>query len=86
MKKGPPNIAVMIPTGISVGASKVRANVSQIIKKLAPNNMDVGISILRSDPTKSRTICGTINPTKPIGPQVATTVPVISEAVMNPTF
>ena len=75
-----------MPTGISVGARRVLAKVSQITKKLAPNKVDAGISILRSGPTNSRTIWGTINHTKPIGPQVATTVPVIRDAVKNPIF
>ena len=55
-KNGPPNIAVMIPTGISVGAMMVLAIVSQMIKKLAPNSIDTGIRILRSEPTNSREI------------------------------
>ena len=85
-KKGPPSMAVIMPTGISVGARRVLAKVSHITKKLAPNRVDAGISILRSGPTNNRTIWGTINPTKPIGPQVATTVPVIRDAVKNPIF
>ena len=31
-------MAVIMPTGISVGAIMVRANVSQMIRKLAPKN------------------------------------------------
>jgi hypothetical protein len=85
-KKGPPNIAVIIPTGISVGARSILASVSQATRKLAPKSMHAGISIRRSGPTNNRTIWGTINPTKPMGPEVATTVPVMSEAVMKPTF
>ena len=85
-KNGPPNIAVIIPTGISVGAMMVLAIVSQIIKKLAPNSIDTGIRILRSEPTNSREIWGTINPTKPMGPVIATTVAVIKDAVIKPIF
>ena len=62
----------------------VRATVSQMIKKLAPNNIDTGIKILRSDPTNNRAICGTISPTKPIGPVIETTIPVINDAVIKP--
>ena len=77
-------MAVIIPTGISVGAMRVLATVSQTIKKLAPNSMEAGIRILRSEPTISRTVWGTINPTKPMGPVIDTTVPVMSDAVMKP--
>ena len=79
-------MAVIIPTGISVGARRVLEKVSQITKKLAPNKVDAGIRILRSGPTYNRTIWGTINPTNPIGPQVATAVPVIKDAVKKPIF
>ena len=75
-----------MPTGISVGAMTILANVSHKIRKLAPKNMDAGNNILRSGPTISRTIWGTISPTNPIGPLSATTVPVNREAITNPIF
>ena len=43
-KNGPPMIAVTTPTGISVGAITVRATVSQITRKLPPNNTVAGRS------------------------------------------
>ena len=79
-------MAVIIPTGISVGAIMIRANVSHNIRKLAPKNMDAGNKILRSGPTIKRTMCGTIRPTNPIGPLKATTAPGKREAIMNPIF
>ena len=79
-------MAVIMPTGISVGAIMVRANVSHITRKLAPKKIDAGNKILRSGPTIKRTICGTIKPTNPIGPLKATTAPVMREAIMNPIF
>ena len=76
----------MTPTGISVGAMTVRATVSQMIKKLAPNNIEAGINILWSGPMSKRTICGTTRPTNPMGPLIATTDPVTKEALTNPIF
>ena len=72
-------MAVMTPTGISAGAIKVRPTVSHRIRKLAPKNIEPGIKSRKSGPIIRRTICGTINPTNPIGPLIATTVPVISD-------
>ena len=85
-KKGPPSIAVMTPTGISTGAMRVRLTESHKMRKLAPKNMEHGINKRKSGPTTRRTICGTINPTNPMGPLMATTVPVIREARMNPVY
>ena len=74
------------------GSARMKTSTNEYIqvynlaKKLAQNNIDAGISILRSGPTNNRTIWGTINPTKPMGPQVATTVPVMRDAVTNPIF
>ena len=44
MKNGPPSIAVITPTGISLGASAVRATVSQSIRNPPPTQNDVGTS------------------------------------------
>ena len=49
-------MAVIMPTGISVGAIRVLAKVSQIIRKLAPKKIDAGNNILKSGPTIKRTI------------------------------
>ena len=48
MKKGPPNKAVIIPTGISVGDIIVLAIVSVKIINIPPTNAEAGISILWS--------------------------------------
>jgi hypothetical protein len=54
MKNGPPSIAVITPTGISLGASIVRAIVSQIIRNPAPTKNDAGINTRWSAPKASR--------------------------------
>src|SRR5262249_17966686 len=41
-KKGPPMIAVMIPTGISTGATTVRAMRSHTMRNVAPKSADAG--------------------------------------------
>jgi hypothetical protein len=46
MKKGAPQNAVIIPTGISVGAIIVLATVSEQIKKHAPNKAEDGSNAL----------------------------------------
>ena len=46
MKKGPPNKAVIIPTGISMGDITVRAMVSAKIINMPPAKADAGNSIL----------------------------------------
>jgi len=42
-KNGPPSMAVMMPTGNSVGAMMVRASVSQKIKNAPPKSSEAGI-------------------------------------------
>src|SRR5439155_24350514 len=44
-KNGPPIIAVMMPTGISTGATMVRAIRSQTIRNDAPKSADAGSTI-----------------------------------------
>jgi hypothetical protein len=44
MKKGPPNSAVITPTGISVGASTVRESASHAARNAAPRKIEHGIS------------------------------------------
>jgi len=44
MKNGPPASAVMIPTGISVGVSSVRAKVSAMTRYIPPMHADAGKS------------------------------------------
>ena len=41
-KNGPPMMAVMMPTGNSIGANTVRAMTSQTTRNAAPKNVDAG--------------------------------------------
>ena len=50
MKKGPPHIAVITPTGISVGARSVRARVSASTRYILPDSPAAGKSSLWSEP------------------------------------
>src|SRR5205085_11518855 len=75
MKNGPPRRAVITPTGISVGAKSVRAAVSHNTRNAAPRKKDAGISVRWPGPETSRTVCGTIRPTNPMGPLNAVTAP-----------
>ena len=85
MKNGPPSSAVTTPTGISVGAMMVRAKVSQMTRKAPPRKKDPGINSRWSGPTSMRRVCGTISPTKPIGPLNAVTAPVRIDAAKYET-
>jgi hypothetical protein len=80
MKKGPPKAAVITPTGNSVGARRVLANVSEAMRKEAPINAAEGRRRRWSGPKMSRTEWGTIRPTKPIRPHTETEAAVIKEA------
>ncbi len=82
-KNGPPSSAVMIPTGNSVGGWSIRAAVSQITRNAPPKHSDSGNSQRWSGPTSKRQTCGATRPTKPIGPQIATTAPTIKEVPKN---
>ena len=42
-KNGPPKMAVMTPTGISVGGNKLRAKVSHSAKNNPPNKNVAGV-------------------------------------------
>src|SRR5262245_36501549 len=78
-KNGPPRSAVSTPTGSSAGAMTVRAATSQIARKAPPPSRQAGARKRWSCPTQRRSMCGTISPTKPIGPATATSAPIISE-------
>src|SRR3954453_268965 len=84
MKQGPPTKAVMTPTGISTGASTVLERTSDRARKEAPIRNEVGIRIRWSAPTQTRIACGTMRPTKPIGPVRALPVPVSTEPLTQP--
>lgn len=46
MKKGPPDRAVTIPTGKSIGARTILLSVSHNMMNIAPTSIDEGIKIL----------------------------------------
>lgn len=83
MKKGPPIIESITPTGITIGAKRVLPNVSAKIIKKAPNNPEHGINFLKSLPTISLLMWGAANPTKPIKPVKAITIDVIRAETMR---
>ena len=68
-------IAVITPTGSSVGAMTTLERVSATSSNMAPARADAGSKCLWSGPINMRTICGTTNPTKAIVPTMATDVP-----------
>ena len=73
----------MMPTGNSTGARIVRATRSQATRKAAPNSADAGSTRGWWGPTSSRTRCGMMMPTNPIGPPIETAAPVASDALKN---
>ena len=77
IKIGAPSIAVRIDTGISA-ALIVRARVSTIITKHAPQLMHAGSSLAWLFPNKSLHTCGTSSPTQPTCPHIATHEAVIA--------
>lgn len=83
IKNGPPNNAVIIPTGISIGEIIVLAMVSAKIINIPPINPEEGNSILWSGPTIILTIWGIISPTNPIIPLMDTTIDVIKVPKIN---
>ena len=76
-------IAVMMPTGIPTGATIVRATRSHTMRNAAPNSADAGSTSRWSAPTMSRTMCGTMMPTKSTGPPSDTAAPVDSDALTS---
>src|SRR5439155_392042 len=82
-KKGAPQKAVITPTESSAGATTLRASVSAASRNAPPASAAVGTRKRLSWPTSRRNTCGTISPTKPMGPVNATTVPVSSAAATN---
>ncbi|CAM5298270.1 hypothetical protein SNARM312S_07131 [Streptomyces narbonensis] len=62
----------MTPTGTSRGAKAIRASASVQTRNTAPASAAQGSSTRWSGPTRKRTPCGTISPTKPMAPTVAT--------------
>ena len=68
---GPPIIAVIIPTSISLGLAIILASMSQYNSSIEPDIADMGIVKLRFEPNNILTKCGTISPTKEIGPPIA---------------
>src|SRR2546430_3849144 len=82
-KKGAPQKAVITPTESSAGATTLRAILSAASRNAPPASAAVGTRKRLSWPTSPRNTCGTISPTKPMGPVNATTVPVSSAAATN---
>src|SRR6266508_4934253 len=80
MKKGAPQKDVSTPTESSAGATTVRASVSAASRKAPPASRAAGTRSRLSGPSSIRSACGTMRPTKPMGPTKATAVPVRSAA------
>ncbi len=84
--------AVIIPTGIMVGAMTILAIRSIPIRKAAPKTPDAGITNLLSPPIIMRVICGATNPTNPIVPvkhiipAAASDATIITEILVRSTF
>src|SRR5204863_334199 len=74
-KNGAPQKAVMTPTDSSAGATRLRASVSAASRNAPPARAAVGTRKRLSWPTRLRNTCGTISPTKPVGPVRAATIP-----------
>src|SRR5713101_2644870 len=70
----------MTPTESSAGATTLRASVSASSRKAPPPSTAAGITRRLSGPSNIRRTCGTISPTKPMGPTKATTAEVRSAA------
>ena len=68
MKKGPPKKDMIIPTGISYGANKMRDRISQVNVKRLPIKAQAGTSTLLSFSTISLAMWGTIRPINPNNP------------------
>src|SRR6185369_14005656 len=85
MNNGAPINAVMAPTGNSLGAMIVRANVSATITKSAPPSAAAGMLIRLSLPSDKRARCGTTSPTYPTDPLAATELPTNKLATTNTT-
>src|SRR5882724_166207 len=78
-KNGPPKSAVITPTGNSAGAITTRAPASQRARKAPPPRRQAGARAKWSCPAARRSMWGTMRPTKPIGPTMATMAPIIAE-------
>ena len=78
MKNGPPITESIIPTGITIGAKRVRPKVSANNIRNAPKTAEHGINLRKSFPTICRAMCGAARPTNPINPVNAITTEVMS--------
>ena len=76
----------MTPTGISAGASRVRAAVSAASRNMPPTSAEAGSRSRWSGPIIIRTACGITIPTKPIKPLTDTTAPESRAEVKNTVF
>ena len=75
MKNGAPSNAVIIPIGISAGATTQRATQSATTRTPAPNSIANGIKREIGAPTSILAIWGITKPIKPIMPVNATAPP-----------
>ena len=66
--KGTPKSVVIIPMGISAGAAILLAIASDKTTIIPPKSEDIKIRLLVVFSPKTLAICGTINPTKAMGP------------------
>ncbi|MNT75130.1 hypothetical protein D3C72_2140020 [compost metagenome] len=63
------------PVLTTYGLNRVCAPRSATTHRLAPTRAEAGKASVKFTPTSGRTICGTMRPTKPMGPQMATAEP-----------
>src|SRR5690606_4217522 len=72
---GPPATTMTIPTCTSEGCATTRPATSAASISAGDRTAQYGNSQRRSEPVRARTRCGTISPTKMIGPQAAVAAP-----------
>ncbi len=76
----PDLLAALVKVCLKAGARRVRAMVSEAMRKEAPSKAEAGRRRRWSGPKSNRTEWGTIRPTKPINPHTETEAAVINEA------
>src|SRR5699024_6498589 len=75
MKNAAPMNASTTPTSSSPDGMRMRPTTSARVSRMAPAAADAGSSQRWSGPVKLRPRCGTMRPTKPIGPVAAVDAP-----------
>lgn len=84
-KIGTPISAVHTPTGISLGEKATRQIASVTTSRTAPSSALAGTSARCRGPTTKRMACGTISPTKPMAPTLATADAVTTDVTTSRT-